>query len=213
MSYQSRLNLILSLPPILKNIVPGFLKNFLTYRFLREKNLRKIDNNIPIGDIYYGNIASDYDFSRSKSDFWSKEQDIVFNYLKFLLSKYYITSLLSTSRYRKILVYVRDLGLKFIGVDLSSDMLKCAKSKDFDHSLDNKFLCGNLESVKSITTDLFVSIRFLQGIIPESAAIDHLKYFSKNAPFSIIELNVGYVSTKTDDLSVPMLYKYSYMIY
>ena len=65
-------------------------------------------------------------------------------------------------------------------------------------------------ATKSIITDLFVSIRFLQGIIPESAAKDHLKYFAKNAPFSITDLNVGYVSTKTDDLSVAMLFKYSY---
>jgi ubiquinone/menaquinone biosynthesis C-methylase UbiE len=120
-----------------------------------------------VGNVYYGDTASDYEKRRSKSRRWKLENRAVKAYLDQIPKRLSVLDVpFGTGRF---MPYYFNRRHHVTGMDVSIDMLNAAKLSINSQKFDGcNMLVGDATDIKFIdeTFDLVVSVRFLQNIIP-----------------------------------------------
>ena len=159
------------------------------YSYLVRSPLSVLEDGNPVGDVYYGDLVTNYDKERSFGVTWIMEDEQLRLLIMHLADKLPKTPRLldvpiGTGRF---LDTYKENNFMIYGADISNDMLAMAvkNSKGYRIEVDQAD-ASNLKYPDKYF-DLLVSVRFLQGMIPEKSIKEVLLEFSRVSRFGILE--------------------------
>jgi ubiquinone/menaquinone biosynthesis C-methylase UbiE len=150
----------------------------------------------PKGDIYYGDIAHNYDLKRMDDTFWENEQKAVYKFIAQISEINNILDLpVGTGRFLSIYKEIIGKNVKIYGSDASGEMLKITDKKAQKLNLSNYHGLHSDAKYLSFNENFFdvvVSTRFLLSIIDYQSTVHIIKSLVRvSKRFLIIELNWG----------------------
>ena len=150
--------------------------------------------NVPIGNDYMGLKAKVYETSRQDEIFWKKESEYVKKTITQLVGTENIETVLDLpSGTGRFFPMYEALNLKYIGGDLSDDMLLEGDKKIKNDELGQNFRMSSTNiPLPSNSVDIIVCLRFLQWIIPFKEVKKTLQEFHRvSRKYCIVEFCVG----------------------